>query len=233
MVNLIRMQTNKFEEDRLIFVHQMESLLQKKMLTEALAMAEARLAAYSTDVDSLVFINRILIELGRIEQSRSVLRELEKNISGLSFVFLRTADYYRETELNQDALLCYQKFLELNPLSDCSSQVAEIIQSLEKEVVPAASDESGSADMPRPESYTITLAELYLQQGHLTMAGNILAEIIARDPANVQAKAKLDSVEALLALKKSSGKTLPAANNLIGTLSCWLENIGRLKKHGT
>jgi hypothetical protein len=66
------------------------------------------------------------------------------------------------------------------------------------------------------------------------MAADILTEIIARDPVNVQARVKLDTVKETLALKKSSGETHPAENNhLITTLSCWLENIGRLKKHAT
>jgi len=228
------MGTDKFEEERLIFVNQIENLLQKRMLPEALGLAEERLAAYPADVDALVFINRILIESGEIEQSRDILRGLERDISRLSLVYLQAADTYRETGLNQDALLCYQKFLALNPLSDYSPQVAERITQMEKEGVPAASDESDSPDMPRPEFYTITLAELYVKQGHLKMAADILTEIIARDPVNVQARVKLDTVKETLALKKSSGETLPAENNhLITTLSCWLENIGRLKKHAT
>jgi tetratricopeptide (TPR) repeat protein len=227
------MGTDKFEEDRLIFVNQVERFLQEKLLPEALGRAEERLAAYPADVDALVFINRILIESGKIEQSRDVLRKLEMDISRLSLVFLRAADTYRETGLNQDALLYYKKFLVLNPPSDYSSQVAERIVALEKELVPAGRDESDGPDMPRPEFYTITLAELYLKQGHLKMAADILTEIITRDPANVQARVKLDTIKATLALKKSSGETLPAANNLKTTLSCWLENIGRLKKHAT
>ena len=65
------------------------------------------------------------------------------------------------------------------------------------------------------------------------MAADILTEIIKREPANVQARVKLDTVKAAIALKSSPGDTVPSVNNLIKTLSCWLENIGRLKKHAT
>jgi tetratricopeptide (TPR) repeat protein len=227
------MGTDKFEDERLIFINQIESLLQKKMLPEALSMAEARLAASPADVDALVFINRILIELGRTEQSRDVLLSLEKNISRLSTVFLRAGDTYRESGLGQDALLCYRRFLVLNPHSDYSSPVAEKIARLEEEELCAAGDDAENRAKPRPEFYTITLAELYVKQGHLKMAADILTEIIARDPINVQARVKLDAIMVALVPKESSGETSPATNNVMATLLRWLENIGRLKKHAT
>jgi tetratricopeptide (TPR) repeat protein len=232
MLNHRNMEADKFEEELLIFIDQIENLLQKKMLPEALRMAEERLAAYPADVDAQVFINRILIESGKIEQSRDILRRLGRDISRLSLVYLQAADSYREAGLKQDALICYQKFLTLNPLSDYSSQVVERISRLEKDGISITSDESGSPDEPRPEFYTVTLADLYVQQGHLEMAADILTEIIARDPVNIQAKIKLDAIKMNLTRKKSRNETPSATNNLISILSCWLEHIGRLK-HAT
>ena len=225
------MENNQFEEDRLIFVNQMESFLHQKMLQEALNMAEERLSRLPLDVDARAFINLTLIEMGRIEESRDVLYRLEKDFTKLAFVYLRAADVYREKGLNSDAVLCYQKFLSLNPLSEYSRQVAENISLLQEEK-PLADlvDESGDADMPKPEFYTITLADLYIRQGHLKMAAEVLTEIITRDPANAQARAKLDTVKAAILLKSSPGGTVLLTNNLIKTLSCWLENIDRLKK---
>lgn len=65
------------------------------------------------------------------------------------------------------------------------------------------------------------------------MALDILTEIIKREPANVQARVKLDTVKAAIALKSSAGDSVAVTNNLIKTLSCWLDNIGGLKKHAT
>jgi len=130
--------------------------------------------------------------------------------------------------------MCYQKFLSLNPHAENFGEVAEKIALLQREESRALEvDESDSADISKPEFYTITLAELYIQQGHLKMAADILAEIIKREPSNVQARVKLDTVEAALVLKSSPGGTVALTDNLINILSCWLDNIGRLKKHAT
>ena len=228
------MENNQFEEDRLMFVNQMEIFLRQKMLSEVLSMAEERLARIPFDVDAKAFTSLALIEMGRIEESRDLLHGLEKDVAQLSFAYLRAADAYREKGLNQDAVLCYQKFLSLNPLSEYSLEVTGKIALLQKEEPPAdEAEESGSTDMPAPEFYTVTLADLYIKQGHLKMAADVLVEIIRREPTNVQARAKLDTVKASIALKSSPGKTVPLTGNLIKTLSCWLENIDRLKKHAT
>lgn len=228
------MENNQFEEDRLLFVNQMESVLHQKMMPEALKMAEERLSMHPLDIDARAFLNFVLIEMGRIEESRDILHGLEKDIIRLSFIYLRAADAYREKELNHDAILCYQKFLSLNPFSEHTLEITEKIVLLQEENPLADEvDESGSADMPIPEFYTITLADLYIKQGHLKMAADVLTEIIRRDPVNVQARAKLDTVRATIARKLSPGDTVALTNNLIKTLSCWLNNIGRLKKHAT
>jgi tetratricopeptide (TPR) repeat protein len=209
----------------------METFLHDKMLPEALSMAEKRLSRLPLDVDARVFINFILIEMGRIDESRNILNGLEKDITALSFVFLQTANAYQKKGLNQDAVFCYQKFLSLNPLSEYFQEVTKKVALLQQEDQLTDEDEIGGADMPKPEFYTLTLADLYIKQGHLKLAADVLTEIIRREPVNGQARAKLDTVKAAIALQSSYGGTVPATNNLINTLSCWLDNIGRLKKH--
>ncbi len=226
------MESNQLEEDRLLFVNQMETFLREKRLTEGLITAEERLSQLPGDIDARAYINLVLIEMGRIEDSRDILLGLEKNITALSFVYLHSADAYREKGLNQDAVLCYQKFLSLNPLADNAREAAEKIAQLKNaEPLAEEGDESGDAGSPGPELYTLTLADLYIKQGHSKMAEDILTEIIKREPANVQARVKLDTVKAVHALKSSSGDSVALTNNLIKTLSCWLDNIGGLKKH--
>ncbi|PKN77453.1 MAG: hypothetical protein CVU52_00440 [Deltaproteobacteria bacterium HGW-Deltaproteobacteria-10] len=228
------MESNQLEEDRLLFINQMETFLQDKRLPEALIKAEERLARLPGDIDARAYINLVLIAMGRIEESRDILLGLEKNITALSLVYLHSADAYWEKGLNQDAVLCYSKFLSLNPLAENSRDVAEKIARLKNaEALADEVDESGDADSPGLELYTLTLADLYIKQGHSKMALDILTEIIKREPANVQARVKLDTVKAAIALKSSSGDSVAATNNLIKTLSCWLNNIGGLKKHAT
>jgi hypothetical protein len=78
----------------------------------------------------------------------------------------------------------------------------------------------------------VTLAELYIRQGHLPVARKILEEIIKKEPQNIQAAAKLDS------LKKSLDSSSIVVekfdpDKLIKTLSSWLKNVDRLKIHAT
>lgn len=230
------MENNQFEEDRLIFIRQMENYLQQKLFPEAIAAAEERLAMFPLDVDAEIFLSRVLIAVDRIEEARNFLRRLEKDISGLSFVYLRAADTYLEKGLNQDAVFCYQKFISLNPLSDYAAEAAEKISLLQKEdVAPSQADEStGETDEEsRPEFYTVTLADLYIKQGHLQMAADVLAEIIRQDPVNVQARVRLDTVKAAMTLKSTADATVKSSDDLITILSSWLENLNRLKKHAT
>ena len=226
------MENNQFEAERRDFVNQLESFLRQKLLPEALIMAEERLARFPDDIDAKTFINLVLIATGRIEESRDLLHSTEKDIRRLSFFYLRAADAYREKRLNSDAVACYQKYLSLDPHPENYAEIAAQIALLQKELDP--NDEipqSDSSDMPTPEFYTLTLADLYIRQGHTKAAADILTEIIKREPANVQARGKLDSLKAAIALKSSPGDAAPSVDIVIKTLSCWLENIGGLKKH--
>jgi len=225
------MEHNQFEAERRDFVNQLESFLRQKLLSEALKMAEERLVRFPNDVDAKTFINLVLIATGRIEESRNLLHSMEKDIQRLSFFYLRAADAYREKRFNPDAIACYQKVLVLDPQSENSAEVAAQIALLQEELAPNHEvGQSDSSDMPKPEFYTLTLADLYIRQGHTKAAADILTEIIKREPANFQARVKLDYLKAA-ALKSSPGDAAPSADMLIKTLSCWLENIGGLKKH--
>jgi len=229
------MKNKPFEENSLIFVNQMEALISRKMFPEALSMAEERLVKFPSDVDARVFINSILIETGRIEESRNVLNGLEKDIKKLSFGYLRAADTYYNKGIIQDAILCYQKFIALNPHSENSSEISEKITLLQQEENSARKgiDEDIIDDTAKPEFYTITLADLYIKQGHLKMAADILEEIIKREPSNIHAREKFDTIKVVLAQEPSSPDAVDSINKVINILSCWLDNIGRLKTHAT
>lgn len=228
------MENNQLEENDLNFVNRMETFVHQKAFTEILRNAEERLLRLPADVAARFFINLALIEMDRIEESRKILHELEKDIIRLSLGYLRAADAYREKGLSQDAVMCYQKFLSLNPHSEKSREVAEKIALLQiDENLADEISETESTNNPAPEFYTLTLADLYIQQGHPKMAADILVKIIEREPSNIQARVKLDTLKAAVALKSSSDSSDTAASTdyLIYTLSCWLDNISRLKKN--
>ena len=73
----------------------------------------------------------------------------------------------------------------------------------------------------------MTLAELYIRQGHLRPAEEVLEKIVGEDPQNEKAAALLQEV-------RERAPRRPAAKpdaGVIAELSHWLDNIDRLRGH--
>jgi tetratricopeptide (TPR) repeat protein len=226
--------TLSFGEDRRDFLSRVENLLKQNLLPEALILAQEQRRCNPLDVEAHIITGNILIRMGELDKARDILTEVDQIISGLSFVYARMADIYREKGLKSDAALCYRKFMGLNPISEQAVEVAKILSLLEQQESDASGiDESGIENIPKPEFFTITLAELYIKQGHLQMAKEVLGEIIKREPGNINAAAKLDSVNAAMPRVRTVIDEHDCSNEIVKTLSCWLENIDRLSVHAT
>ena len=226
------MENNTFEKDRSNFLREAEILLEQNKLMEAFNLAKERLRSFPADADAHVVAANSLLGMGRVDEARNVLQEVGEIISGLSLVYDRMGDIYRKKGFHQDAAVCYEKFISLHPGAEDARKVIEKMILLEQEDQPVP--EVGmiyDQNIPDPELFTVTLAELYIKQGHLQVAAEILKEIIEREPQNSQAVAKLDSLTAELAPKASASAKFVGSNNLIKTLSSWLKNIDRLKMH--
>lgn len=226
------MDNNNAEKDRMNFLDQAEDLLQHNMFSEALSLAEARLARLPLDVDASVIAGNVFIGMGRVDDARDILREVEEIISGLSLIYVRMGDIYVKKGFYRDAVICYQKYISLNPTSDKVKEVVGKIALLEQEEPFITDiDSTDNENTPKPEFFTVTLADLYIQQGHFKMAAEVLEKILEKEPENVLARTKLDTVTTAIALKSSVNGDIVQSDNLAETLSCWLENINRLKKH--
>ena len=226
------MKINTFEEDRTNFLGEAEILLRQNKLREAFNLARERLRSLPADADAHVVAGNALLGMGRVDEARDVLREVGEIISGLALVYERMGDIYRKKGFHQDAAVCYEKFISLHPSAEDARKVIEKMMLLEQEDQPVP--EVGmiyDENIPDPELFTVTLAELYIKQGHLQVAAEILKEIICREPQNIQAVAMLDSLKAALDQKSSASEKFVESNNLINALSSWLKNIDRLKIH--
>ena len=220
------------KKDRSNFLCEAEKLLEQNKLMEAFNLAGERLRFFPADADAHVVAGKALLGMGRVDEARDVLREVGEIISGLALVYDRMGDIYRKKGFHQDAAVCYEKFISLHPGAEDARKVIGKMILLEQEDQPVT--EGGmiyDENIPDPELFTVTLAELYIKQGHLQVAAEILKEIIWREPQNSQAVAKLDSLKAALDPKSSANAKFVESNNLIKTLSSWLKNIDRLKMH--
>lgn len=226
------MKNNTFEKDRSNFLGEAEILLEQNKLMEAFNLAGERLRSLPADADAHVVAGNALLGMGRVDEARDVLQEVGEIISGLSLVYERMGDIYRKKGFHQDAAVCYEKFISLHPSAEDARKVIEKMILLEQEDQPVT--EGGmiyDENIPAPELFTVTLAELYIKQGHLQVAAEILKEIIWREPQNSQAVAKLNSLQAELSLQSSASAKFSESDNLIKKLSSWLKNIDRLKIH--
>ncbi len=226
------MKSNTFEKDRTDFLSEAEILLQQNKLQKAFNLAKERLRSLPADADAHVVAGSALLGMGRLDEARDVLREVGEFISGLALVYERMGDIYRKKGFHQDAAVCYEKFISLHPNAEDARKVIEKMTLLEQEDQPVP--EVGmiyDENIPDPELFTVTLAELYIKQGHLQVAAEILKEIICREPQNIQAVAMLDSLKAALDPKSSASEKFVESDNLINTLSSWLKNIDRSKIH--
>jgi tetratricopeptide (TPR) repeat protein len=226
------MENNDSEKDRINFLSEAETLLQQNKLPEALSLAEARLRRLPLDVDARVIAGSVYIGMGRVDEARDILREVEKIISGLSLIYVRMGDIYGGKGFYRDAVICYQKYISLNPTSDKAKEVVWKIALLEQEEPLITDiDSIDNENTPKPEFSTVTLADLYIKQGHFKIAAEVLEKILEKEPENVLARTKLDTVTTAIALKSSVNRDIIQSDNLAKTLSCWLENITKLKKH--
>jgi tetratricopeptide (TPR) repeat protein len=226
------MKNNTFEEDRTDFLSEAEILLQQNKLKKAFNLARERLRSLPADADAHVVAGNALLGMGMLDEARDVLREVGEIISGLALVYERMGDIYRKKGFHQDAAVCYEKFISLHPSAEDARKVIEKMMLLEQEDQPVP--EVGmiyDENIPDPELFTVTLAELYIKQGHLQVAAEILKEIICREPQNIQAVAMLDSLKAALDPKSSASEKFVESDHLINKLSSWLKNIDRSKIH--
>jgi tetratricopeptide (TPR) repeat protein len=228
------MENINFENDRIEFLKQIDNFIIKNMLPDALGLAQERLKQFPQDIDAQVTAIDVLMKLGRVDEARKIVSQVEKNIAELSVVYKRLGDIDRKNGFNRDASAFYQKYISFNPHAEDANNIREIISLLEQQEFSTSGIEvSDDSIIPKPEFYTVTLSDLYIKQGHFKMAAEVLQEIVRREPANIQARAKLDTVKAAIAIKSANSLNQPVSENLVSTLSTWLENANRLKKHAT
>jgi tetratricopeptide (TPR) repeat protein len=226
------MPTSNFAEHEDDFLAIAENMIGQNLLSDALALAHEQRRIKPTDVEGYVIAVKVLIRMGEIEQARDILNEIDEKISLFSLAYARIVDIFSEQGLKTDAAICYRKFDNLKPVSQQAQETAEKLSFFEKQ-------ESDAADSPgeclvnilQPEFITLTLAELYLKQGHLQMARDVLTEIVKREPSNVNAVARLNSVKAAMSKVKIVNIDYDDPDILVETLSVWLDDIDRLKVH--
>ncbi len=210
-------------QGRKFFLAEAEAYFERNELPAVLDLAEARLKRTPGDLDARIAICRVWLLQGRVDEVREMLCEMEDILASLSRIYACMGDICIKKGMQDSAETYYRKFMFLNPGVPLSKDVTERLSGIEEL---HAADAEGDAEIP-DDFQTATLAELYIRQGHLPLAEEVLQKIIGRDPQNEKAALLLQDLR-----ERVLGEASPQPYaGVIAELSRWLDNIGRLRAH--
>ena len=107
---------------------------------------------------------------------------------------------------------------------------SEAVAAAEAEAPRQGDVPAGGEASEAPEDFlTVTLAELYIRQGHLRQAESVLEKIVRQEPQNDRAAGLLRDIRDRLQPVTASPKDAAVE----AELSRWLDNVGRLRGHAT
>jgi tetratricopeptide (TPR) repeat protein len=209
--------------ERKSFLAQAEAHFERNELPAVLDLAEARLKRTPGDLDARIAICRVRLLQGRPDEAREMLSEMEDLLASLSRIYAGMGDICIKEGMKDSAEAFYRKVMFLNPGVPLPNDVMERLNGIEEL---HATDAEGDAEIP-VNFQTVTLAELYIRQGHLRQAEELLEKIIGHDPQNRKAAGLLLEVRERLL----NGVSAQQDVGIIAELSRWLDNIGRLRAH--
>lgn len=162
---------------------------------DAIALADARLRRFPGDLDAHLVRASCRARTGRPAEAEETVEQWHAIVRDQSQVYEVLGDAYRREGMEEEATRSYLRFMELNAGTGAAQRVSEKIPSLQD----AGSEDEGEIGPALPDDfYTITLARLYVRQGHFRMAGEVIDRIVERDPENSEAREYAGHVHRLI-----------------------------------
>jgi len=209
----------KLEEnpDSLVFAPLADAYRKQGNLEEAFKLCKKGLEKHPNNASARVVLGRVYQSQGKVQEAASELKKVleldPENLMAHSLL----GSIYMEKGDHQAAIEEYQKILTLNP--DDEETQASLKQAIEKA---AGESQPGPVSKKPPlqvekksaakdSTATLTVAELYLKQGHYDKAIEVFRELLADDPQNLMLRQKL--AEVVERQQKESGAD-PAALKL-------------------
>ncbi|MBW2630861.1 MAG: hypothetical protein JRC90_03705 [Deltaproteobacteria bacterium] len=183
-------------EDRERFLSDIRAKMDKKLYDDVIVLAEARFKRFPGDMDAYLTVASCGAKIGRPVEAEEIVEQWHDIVRDQSRVYEVLGDAYSRKGMIKEAIESYMKFAALNP--GTSVHISEKIASLQNIII---EEEDGGGDKPADmpaDFHTITLARLYMKQGHFKMAGDVLGKILERDPENVEARRYAAHVECLM-----------------------------------
>jgi tetratricopeptide (TPR) repeat protein len=224
------------QEERAFFLSSLDNYLARGLDQMALSQTIERLNRFPFDAELKMAYCNILMKTGREDEASELIGELENTLLNLSRIYAHLGDIHREKGMHREAVKFYRKFLALNPGSDMADNIHEKVNTLlaglkinHEEV---EEDEGQDTEPIAPHFRTLTMADLYIRQGHLDTAADILKEILKNDPDNELAAERLREMTRGLNNGLVDDRSRRAAR-IISELEKWMKKLGRAKTYGT
>jgi len=188
--------------------------IDKGLYDDALALADARLKLFSGDMDAYLVRASCQARMGKPAEAEEILERWHDIVRDQSQVYEVVGDAYNREGMVEEAIQSYMKCAALNPHAPVARRVSEKMASLQGGAIEEKEEDTPvdiSADF-----HTITLARLYVKQGHFKMAGDVLDRILERDPDNVEAREYAGHVKQLM--EEGWGPVIDELNRWLNTL---------------
>lgn len=210
------------------FREEIERLLKGGLFPEAEALAETRLQRLPSDPEARIALCRIRIGQGRLDEACERVDDLEDLLESLAQVYACLGDLYRREGREDLAEPCDRRFALLSPRSlPGEAKRAPESEAEEETTLPETEPSPQAPAAVPPDFQTLTLADLYLRQGHLVQAEEVLEAILKREPGHPQAAERLEALRERVRREEREKRLAP----VIDELNRWLSHIGRLRPH--
>lgn len=209
------------------FLGEMAPYLAGGDLQRALDLAQKRLSEIPEDIEARTAICRVWLTQGREDEALEMIAEIEERLSGVADLYASFGDLFARKGLERDADVFYRKFAALRPsVFDGEIASEETREMAARQETDERCDDEEEAAVSA-EFETPTLAALYLRQGHIAQAEEMLERITARDPLNERASLLLTDARRMRAQKEEKQKNAV----IISTLEQWLARLERVRCH--
>lgn len=210
------------------FLAEMEEHLGQNDAEAVLNLAQDRLEQRPGDLEARIALCLAWLLRGNLDEAREMLDDAERIIESLSRVYATMGEVCQKRGMHEAALAYHEKFQALHAGAHVERGASHGSVESEAPDEPDGEGEPEGAAVPR-DFQTVTLAELYIRQGHFQPAEEVLERILREEPQNEKAAALLREA------REQGGRAVPGpqAAGVIAELSHWLDNIDGLRGHAT
>lgn len=173
------------------FNEKCKALLEAGSCDDVIRESLKRLEAHPDDPEAVLSLAEARLLKGDISEAKSLLDPVCRRVLQLSWAFKLLGDSCREDNpsLARDY---YERYIAFDPDSDEAVKIKEQLDS----------ESHGGEDKLNTGFRTLTMADLMVKQGHLETAGEILEEILGREPDNQQVLERIGKVKVIQELER-------------------------------